>query len=57
MEVTGYIEEFGEHRQVTLLDDSYIPSDTLQRLRVKQGKEVGTVWAKLVAVEQPLFKD
>ena len=57
MKVTGYIEEYGECRTVTLTSDSYQPSNALQKLTVEQNGEVGTVWAKLVAVEQPLFKD
>ena len=57
MEVIGYVEEFGEIRSVNLLDHTYEPSDAMQKLAVKEDGKEGFIWAKLVAVEQPLFKD
>lgn len=57
MEVIGYVEEFGEIRSVSLLDHTCEPSDSMQKLAVKENGEEGFIWAKLVAVEQPLFKD
>lgn len=56
MELIGYIEEYGKIKSVRLAGTNYQPSDSFQKLDVidDSGKR-GSLWAKLVAIEQPLF--
>lgn len=57
MKYTGYIEEYGMTRPVTLLRNDYQPSETLQRLCIDQDGECAVIWGVLTAVEQPLFSE
>lgn len=56
MELLGYIEEYGKVKSIRLVGTNYQPSDYFQKLEVidDSGKQ-GSLWAKLVAIEQPLF--
>lgn len=56
MELLGYTEEYGKVKSIRLVGTNYQPSDCFQKLEVidDDGNQ-GSLWAKLVAIEQPLF--